>query len=60
MDGQISTVENIAIENGGGKFKWAKDTEDRNKLWKARHTALYAIHSLQPGSKVSSLCNTSN
>ncbi|MDC2990728.1 FAD-binding protein, partial [Candidatus Pelagibacter sp.] len=32
----IKVVEEISKENSGSSFKWAKDLEDRNKLWKAR------------------------
>jgi D-lactate dehydrogenase (cytochrome) len=47
---QAETVQAIAGDNGGGGFLWATRTEDRNKLWKARHNALYANLALKPGS----------
>ena len=49
---QIEMVKEIADRNLGSGFKWAEKTEDRNKLWKARHEAFYANKALQPGSKM--------
>ena len=41
----IGLVEQISENNGGSKFKWARTTEDRNKLWKARHEVYYSVKS---------------
>jgi D-lactate dehydrogenase (cytochrome) len=41
----------IAADHGGGDFRWATRTEDRNKLWQARHDAAYAAAKLRPGCK---------
>lgn len=41
----------IARENGGGDFRWAIETEERNQLWKARHNAGLAALSLRPGAR---------
>ena len=38
-------VKEISKNNNGTEFKWAESTEDRNKLWKARHEAYYSIKS---------------
>jgi D-lactate dehydrogenase (cytochrome) len=46
---QIETVGELARANGGGEFRWAEKTEDRNALWKARHEAYYAAVNLRPG-----------
>ena len=41
----------MAKENGGSEFRWAKEAEDRNHLWQARHNLLYAVWALRPGSR---------
>jgi D-lactate dehydrogenase (cytochrome) len=46
---QIAAVKELAEANGGGEFRWAENTEDRNALWKARHEAYYAAVNLRPG-----------
>lgn len=46
---QIETVSALAAGNGGGEFRWAARTEERNALWKARHEAYYAAVNLRPG-----------
>ena len=46
---QIETVRQLASANGGGEFRWAEKTEDRNALWKARHEAYYAAVNLRQG-----------
>ena len=46
---QVETVRELASSNGGGEFRWAEKTEDRNALWKARHEAYYAAVNLRPG-----------
>ena len=42
----------LASANGGSNFVWAKNEEERNKLWAARHNAFYAALSLRPGCRV--------
>ncbi|MBH63772.1 MAG: FAD-binding oxidoreductase [Alphaproteobacteria bacterium] len=49
---QAETVQMIATENGAGDFQWATRTEDRNRLWQARHDAAYAALALRPGAKM--------
>ena len=39
----IEIVEDVSKNNNGSDFKWAKSTEDRNKLWKARHNVYYSV-----------------
>ena len=49
--GQAEMVQAIAAEFGAGDFRWTAQTEDRNKLWQARHNAYYAGLALRPGAK---------
>ncbi|KAM8946030.1 putative D-lactate dehydrogenase, mitochondrial [Pelodytes ibericus] len=46
---QVQQTEEITRLNGGSDFTWARDQEDRSKLWSARHSAWYAALSLRPG-----------
>jgi D-lactate dehydrogenase (cytochrome) len=41
----------IAAECGGGPFEWATRTEDRSRLWQARHDAYWSAFGLRPGAK---------
>ena len=45
------TVQQLAADNGGSGFRWATTTEDRARLWQARHNTLFAALALRPGSK---------
>ncbi len=42
----INIVEEISKDNQGSAFKWAKDLEERNKLWKARWDVYYSVKAL--------------
>jgi D-lactate dehydrogenase (cytochrome) len=42
----------IARELGGGPFEWATKTEDRTRLWEARHHAFWAARSFRPGANI--------
>ena len=48
---QVEAVEAIAGDFGASHFQWATETEDRNRLWQARHDAYYAAIALRPGTK---------
>jgi len=39
----IKVAEEISKNNHGTKFKWAETTEDRNKIWQARHDVYYSV-----------------
>jgi D-lactate dehydrogenase (cytochrome) len=39
----IELVKEISNSNNGSTFKWAKTTEERNKIWKARHDVYYSV-----------------
>ena len=45
-------VQSMAADNGGGEFKWATKTEERNHLWTARHDVTYANKALRPGCEI--------
>ena len=47
---QIEVAHEVATDHGGHAFEWAALTEDRNRLWKARHQAYHAALALKPGS----------
>ena len=42
----VQIVEEISKDNNGGSFKWAKDLEDRTKLWRARWDVYYSVKAL--------------
>ena len=42
----IKIVEEISKDKNGSSFKWAKDLEERNKLWKARWDVYYSVKAL--------------
>ena len=50
---QAEIVQDIAKECGGMDFDWAERTEDRNRLWTARHNAYFAGLQLRPGCRAS-------
>jgi D-lactate dehydrogenase (cytochrome) len=46
---QVETMRSITDEAGGGTYRFATLTEDRNRLWTARHNAYFAAKALRPG-----------
>jgi D-lactate dehydrogenase (cytochrome) len=55
---ELEVVKAIGEGYGGGAFKTAHTTEDRNALWKARHHALWAAKAMVPGALawISDIC----
>jgi D-lactate dehydrogenase (cytochrome) len=48
---QAERVQEIAHEFGGEQFEWATRSEDRTRLWQARHDAYFACLQMKPGSR---------
>lgn len=48
---QSDIFADIATEHGGGEFIWTMDSEERTRLWQARHDAYWAALQLDPGKK---------
>ena len=48
----IKIVEELSKDNQGSSFKWAKDLEDRNKLWQARWDVYYSVKALNNNGRV--------
>ena len=55
---QAKMVQAIASEHGGADFSWTTKSEDRDKLWRARHDVAYADKALREGGQlwVTDLC----
>ena len=49
---QAALAAQIAADQGGHGFQWASATEDRSRLWKARHQAYFAAKAMKPGAVV--------
>jgi len=48
---QAEAVQGIASEFNGSDFTWTTRSEERNRLWKARHDAYPSALQLQPGTR---------
>ncbi|XP_046651171.1 probable D-lactate dehydrogenase, mitochondrial isoform X2 [Daphnia pulicaria] len=46
---QAKFAAEIADYNGGSQFRWAYETEERNRLWKARHDIYWTVLQSNPG-----------
>jgi D-lactate dehydrogenase (cytochrome) len=46
---QSEAMQAASDEFGGSAYQWATRTEDRTRLWKARHDAYYAALAFKPG-----------
>ncbi|GAA5544417.1 MULTISPECIES: FAD-linked oxidase C-terminal domain-containing protein [Brucella] len=51
VEEQVCLVQDIVKGNGGRDFEWASSSEERNRLWKARHNAFYAVVSQRSKAK---------
>ncbi|HEY8352461.1 MAG TPA: FAD-binding protein, partial [Sphingomonadales bacterium] len=49
---QVQSFDQIAREFGGGTMQWATRTEDRSRLWQARHDAALACLAMRPGASL--------
>jgi D-lactate dehydrogenase (cytochrome) len=49
---QVAQVRELAAEHGGGEFEWTATTAERNRLWRARHNAYFAVLATRPGARV--------
>lgn len=49
---QAELTQEIVQENSGSNFKWTSNTEERNKLWRARHDVAYAGKLLHPKGEI--------
>ena len=49
VEEQANMVRAIADDFGGSAFRWTTSTEERTKLWQARHDSYYAALAPYPG-----------
>ncbi|MXX17102.1 MAG: FAD-binding protein [Gammaproteobacteria bacterium] len=49
---QAELTQEIALEFGGGGFQWTSNTEERNRLWRARHEVAWATKRLHPKGEI--------
>ncbi len=48
---QVESVRELAQAHGGGDFGWTRTTDERNRLWRARHNAYFAVTATRPGTR---------
>jgi D-lactate dehydrogenase (cytochrome) len=48
---QSRRFDEIAADNGGGPLAWTTQTEERNRLWQARHDVYWSALGLRPGAR---------
>ena len=49
---QAEQTQEIVREHGGNKFQWTSNTEQRNKMWRARHDVAWAAKLLHPAGEI--------
>jgi D-lactate dehydrogenase (cytochrome) len=49
---QAELSQSIVQENGGGGFQWTANTEERSRLWRARHEVAWAGKLLHPKGEI--------
>ena len=49
---QAELMSELCKEHGGENFSWTSNSEERDKLWAARHNAAYSCIALRPGCSV--------
>ena len=48
----VNVAEDISKNNHGTAFKWSQTTDERNKLWQARHDVYYSVKSQSKNIKI--------
>ena len=48
---QATLFGEVCDEFGGGGFAWTANTEERSRMWSARHDAAYAAAAVRPGAR---------
>jgi D-lactate dehydrogenase (cytochrome) len=48
---QSDVAQQVAASHGGVEFQWARQTEDRSRLWRARHLSYFSALAMRPGSQ---------
>ena len=52
VEEQTGLTQEIAQEYGGGGFQWTANTEERSRLWRARHDVAWATKRLHPKGEI--------
>ena len=52
VEEQAELAQEISEQNGGSSFQWSSNTEERNKMWRARHDIAWAIKGLRPDGRI--------